>query len=315
MYGYIYKTINLINNKQYIGQHISDIFDKKYLGSGKLLNLAINKYGKENFKVCIIEWCNSQEQLDMRETYWISYYDAVNSDNFYNLAVGGKQGNRKGSKFSDEARKHCSEAHKKENLSKETLKRMSEGHKGIPSPNKGKKLSAEHKRKISESCKNMSKEARDKISKSLLGNTRRRGKKLSEEAKKRISIAGKGKKRSEEVRRKLSLSKLGDKNPNFQKHPSDETRRKMSLAHTGLGHTDETKQKLSKINKGRKFSIEVRQKMSKNHANIFGENNPCYGKICVTNGKINKYIDPQELNSYISQGYIKGLTRKNNMIH
>lgn len=217
MYGYIYKTINLINNKQYIGQHASDIFDTNYLGSGKLLIQAINKYGKENFKVFIIEWRNSQEQLDTQEIYWISYYDAVKSNNFYNLAIGGKQGNRKGSKFSDEARKHCSEAHKKENLSKETLKRMSEGHKGIPSPNKGKKLSEEHKIKISKSCKNMSKEARDKISKSLLGNTRRKGKKLSEETKKKLSIAAKGKKRSEEVRRKISLSKLGDKNPNFQK--------------------------------------------------------------------------------------------------
>lgn len=68
--------------------------------------------------------------------------------------------------------------------------------------------------------------------------------------------------------------------------------------------------KLSKINKGRKFSIETRQNMSKNHANVSCKNNPCYGKICVTNGKINKYIDPEELNNYILQGYTKGLTRK-----
>lgn len=104
MYGYIYKITNLINNKQYIGQHASEIFDNKYFGSGKLLIKAIKKYGKENFKVDIIEWCNSQEQLDKQEIYWISYYDAVNSDNFYNLAIGGSCGNRKGSKFSDEAK-------------------------------------------------------------------------------------------------------------------------------------------------------------------------------------------------------------------
>ena len=51
---YIYKTTNLINGKIYIGQSIRK-FSKSYLGSGvKILN-AIKKYGKENFKVEILE--------------------------------------------------------------------------------------------------------------------------------------------------------------------------------------------------------------------------------------------------------------------
>lgn len=33
-FGYIYITTNTINGKQYIGQHISDTFDKNYKGSG-----------------------------------------------------------------------------------------------------------------------------------------------------------------------------------------------------------------------------------------------------------------------------------------
>ncbi len=52
MYFIIYKTINLINQKFYIGKHAQSCdpyqFDG-YLGSGKRLNLAIRKYGRANF--------------------------------------------------------------------------------------------------------------------------------------------------------------------------------------------------------------------------------------------------------------------------
>jgi hypothetical protein len=32
MYGYVYITTNLINNKIYIGQHKSETFDSEYIG-------------------------------------------------------------------------------------------------------------------------------------------------------------------------------------------------------------------------------------------------------------------------------------------
>lgn len=92
MYGYIYLTTNIINNKKYIGKHKSEIFTEKYKGSGKYLWKAIDKYGIENFEVKLIEKCNSLEELNNREIYWISYYNAVDSDMFYNLASGGDGG-------------------------------------------------------------------------------------------------------------------------------------------------------------------------------------------------------------------------------
>ena len=58
MIGYIYKTTNLINGKIYIGQHKSSSFDTNYYGSGKLLIKALKKYGKENFKIELIEGCS-----------------------------------------------------------------------------------------------------------------------------------------------------------------------------------------------------------------------------------------------------------------
>ena len=90
MYGYIYETTNLINGKKYIGQHKSKNFDEKYIGSGKYLWNAIRKYGIENFECKIIEECDSREQLNEREIYWISFYNAVKSKNYYNITKGGK---------------------------------------------------------------------------------------------------------------------------------------------------------------------------------------------------------------------------------
>lgn len=92
-YGFIYITTNNINGKKYIGQksyHKSNW--KTYLGSGIHLKRAIDKYGKENFSREIIEECSTKEELDEREIYWISFYNAVESDLFYNIANGGDGG-------------------------------------------------------------------------------------------------------------------------------------------------------------------------------------------------------------------------------
>lgn len=89
MYGYIYLTTNLINNKKYIGQHKSSTFDLNYIGSGKVLKQAIVKDGFENFKCELLCECFSEEELNIKEAYYISKYDAVNSSDFYNLVPGG----------------------------------------------------------------------------------------------------------------------------------------------------------------------------------------------------------------------------------
>lgn len=93
MYGYIYKTTNLVNGKIYIGQKTSEIFIESYKGSGIILRKALDKYGEENFKVEILEECNSKDELDLAEKKWIKVLKATDDSTGYNIAEGGQGGN------------------------------------------------------------------------------------------------------------------------------------------------------------------------------------------------------------------------------
>ena len=89
MYYYIYKTTNLQNSKYYIGKH-KGYFDDKYLGSGKLLKQAIEKYGKENFKKEMLLYCLTEQELNYWERRIVNIHRQ--NSNCYNLAPGGEGG-------------------------------------------------------------------------------------------------------------------------------------------------------------------------------------------------------------------------------
>lgn len=89
MFGYIYLTTNLINNKMYIGKHKSQSFDINYYGSGKILKQAISKYGIENFKNEILYKADSNEELNIYEKRYIKEYrEKFGRQNLYNIANG-----------------------------------------------------------------------------------------------------------------------------------------------------------------------------------------------------------------------------------
>lgn len=90
MYGYIYKTTNLIDGKIYIDQKKSKRFlGNNYLGSGKRITSAIKKYGKDNFQVDLLEEIENYDLMDEREIFWIAYFDSTNKEIGYNISTGG----------------------------------------------------------------------------------------------------------------------------------------------------------------------------------------------------------------------------------
>jgi group I intron endonuclease len=91
VYGYVYITTNLINNKRYIGQHKGE-FDTRYIGSGLRLWDDVKVFGRENFVCEVIEYCETKEELDQKEIEIIKLHNAVESIDFYNIAHGGYGG-------------------------------------------------------------------------------------------------------------------------------------------------------------------------------------------------------------------------------
>ena len=73
MYGYIYKTTNLLNNKVYIGQRKGG-FRPTYFGSGIMVGRALSKYGRNNFAVIALGYAHSRRTLDSLEKYYIKVY-------------------------------------------------------------------------------------------------------------------------------------------------------------------------------------------------------------------------------------------------
>ena len=103
--NYIYKIVNKINGKIYIGkttytithrwiQHISAATtNKEQKDYNYLLHKAIRKYGIKNFIIEVIEEIEDENQLSLREIYWINYYNSCileENSNGYNMTYGGE---------------------------------------------------------------------------------------------------------------------------------------------------------------------------------------------------------------------------------
>lgn len=111
---YIYKYINKINNKIYVGQCINPKFRQKshksmaLKGSDAcpLFYRAIRKYDYENFDFEIIEVFQAdQKAADDREKFWIKHLNALDLNLGYNISAGGK-GNH--NPLNDDLNKYCS---------------------------------------------------------------------------------------------------------------------------------------------------------------------------------------------------------------
>jgi group I intron endonuclease len=151
----VYKSINKINNKYYIGKHklVGTTFDF-YFGSGPAIQAAISKYGVENFeRITLFEYENESDCYKKEEEtlgdLWLT------DKNCYNKQPGGKgfssgaQHYTQGNGFTEEhitnltvARRkrlpHSEETKKKMSISRTGLKRTSKTRQKMSIAQSGK---------------------------------------------------------------------------------------------------------------------------------------------------------------------------------
>lgn len=160
-YG-IYKIVNLINGKVYIGQTKESFQRRFWLHRWKLRNdshdnthlqRSWNKYGEDKFSFEIVEVLNEDtvESIDEKEIKWIQRYKSKTG--VYNIQPGG-QPKQLHQYVSSEQRKRTGELNRQRmlgsKLSEETKKKMSETKKGKRIRTKRDTLSDEQAKAIKE---------------------------------------------------------------------------------------------------------------------------------------------------------------------
>lgn len=187
---------NALDGKVYVGSsirmrqrwnhHVGLLNTQKH--SNRHLQSSWLKSGKDAFEFSVIEEC-SAETLIVRETAWVAYYDSMNDAKGYNLEYPDRRFHTeetkqriaeahrnsplcRGHKRSEEFKKRISELHRGNQYSKGRV--MSDEEKRIRSlaamgKNKGRKLSPEHRAKLSEAHKGkvISAEHRASLSKAV----------------------------------------------------------------------------------------------------------------------------------------------------
>jgi group I intron endonuclease len=234
----IYKTTNLVNGMIYVGQHYTDK-DDGYLGSGKLLKLAVKEYKRENFIRGTLEVVEDIPTiLNEKEIYWISKLDATNPSVGYNICQGGDgTGNGKdnpmyGKTHTPETRQKMKDSHanvdEKNNPmwgkkhTPEAIQKMSDAKKGENNYWYGKTHTLETKQKLRDNHHDQSGENHPNYGKRGK-DTSMYGEKHTPEAKIKMSKANSGENNP-------MWGKKGEDSPNFGSRRTEKTKENIRMA-------------------------------------------------------------------------------------
>lgn len=235
---YFYKTTNLINNKYYYGSgHMDD-----YYGSGKTLQKALNKYGKENFKVEKLRFFNTRKAAYNFEDRFLKIHKPANNTECYNIVNAARGGDT-----------FTNHPNKKAILEKRKQTKIKNGTVGWPHESR---LAAEKQKQLYHPGYGslIPGEVKDMYNK-----------KHSDTMKgwhKNNDFTWVGCKHTEESKMKMSAALSGENHPNFGKPLPEETKIKISKATKGKTVSVETRRKISKAAKGKTVSAETKKKQS-----------------------------------------------------
>jgi group I intron endonuclease len=142
----IYKAVNKINGKVYVGQTVRPLRKRitDHLQQNSPIGRALRKYGLSSFIFSTLSTCCSKSEMDTKEKTWISFYNSK-TPNGYNLADGG--GGAIGYHHTEEAKRKCSIKNK--GRKKPWLSERNRINRGEKHPNFGIRQTEESKYKRS----------------------------------------------------------------------------------------------------------------------------------------------------------------------
>lgn len=194
------------NGKRYVGQTCQR--PERRWGEGRgyrsqeHFKRAIDKYGWDNFEHVVLCSVSSKENADFLEQWFIEKWDTFDPEHGYNHTKGG--GGCLGHKLSPEALMKIRQA------------------------NMGRKLSGDHRKKISDTLKR--RYASGEIQSPTM---------------------------SVNARAKMSADRTGEGNPMYGKHQTEAVRKRIGAGHRGKKHSSEWKQNISD---GRSASEKIKRR-------------------------------------------------------
>lgn len=265
MEGIIYLASNLITGKRYVGQTIKTLEERKakHLQNSQTdLNnrfyQAIRKHGIDSFEWEVLEEVE-QKNLDEREIYWIKEFNTLYEG--YNMTIGG--GTLYGHKHTEETKKKIGESLKGRSMKDHYIERYGEegGLKKYDEYVKSlQEKNGKGRTRLEIFIERHGEEEGRKRYEMMISSMRKKkkGKKLSEEHKKKISDRSKGIKKSEEFKEKLRnrvyteehRRKIGDAHRG--KKISEETIKKWKKSRGDFKHSEKTKKQIRETQLGKK---------------------------------------------------------------
>ena len=244
---YIYRITNKVNGKTYIGQRKSS---KEWYEDKYMGSGKLLGLAKKKYGIENFEKFLIQHCYSKEETDKAEKFWIAEYRSRgkaeYNIADGGDGG----------------ALNKGRKLSEEWKKHISEGGKGkrrseetkkkLSEAGKKRRHSEETKRKIAEAARNMTEEHKRKIAEAAKGRpSPMKGKHHTEEAKKKLSDLNKGKRHSEESYKRAAEKLKGRPAWNKGKHHTEEAKRKISEAGKGRHFSEDHKRKIGESNRGK----------------------------------------------------------------
>jgi len=145
----IYLIRNKINGKEYVGQTVQSLERRWQIhlcGKQQAIDLAIKKYGAENFELSTLAWPRTLEEMNVGEEAHIFSRHTI-APKGCNLLPGG---NNHRPTSETRAKLRASRAGQiRPSCTEETKLKMRLAHLGKPGTMLGKKFTQEHRKKLS----------------------------------------------------------------------------------------------------------------------------------------------------------------------